>query len=169
MSYQDLQRAFEIIEESGGGDFEGAKPETLASLAEDALGLRFPPTYRGFLLRSGCGDITGCEFYGLIDDEFEDSSVPNGVWLTLRERQDSGLPKTLVIVYSDGMGTYFAIDTAQSTSGDENPIVSWQPDADPEVVASPHSPVRISDGPTANTPRNRGDFSGCAGLRARSL
>ncbi len=31
------------------------------------------------------------------------------------------------------------------------------------------SPVRIRQGSTAKTPRNRGDFSGCAGVRAGSL
>ncbi len=31
------------------------------------------------------------------------------------------------------------------------------------------SPVRNREGSTAKTPRNRGDFSGCAGARERSL
>jgi hypothetical protein len=34
---------------------------------------------------------------------------------------------------------------------------------------NPPSPVRIREGLTAKTPRNRGDFSGCARLRAGSL
>jgi hypothetical protein len=34
---------------------------------------------------------------------------------------------------------------------------------------NPQSPVRIREGLTAKTPRNRGDFSGCARVRAGSL
>ena len=34
---------------------------------------------------------------------------------------------------------------------------------------NPRSPVRIAEGPTPKTPRNRGDFSGCASVRAGSL
>jgi antitoxin YobK len=136
VSYQDLQKALRIIEERGDGDFVGPRSERLIELAETALDLRFPPTYREFLLRLGCGDIDGCEFYGIVDDQFVGRSVPNGIWLTLQERIDSELPKWLVIVYSNGMGTYFAIDTSAQTPGGKNPVVSRSSDGATRVVAS---------------------------------
>lgn len=53
------------------------------------------------------------EDYGVIDDDFESSAVPNGIWLTLQERTDSG----------------------------EHPVVRWdpgvsEPDDELEVVAA---------------------------------
>jgi hypothetical protein len=53
MSMQNYEKARELIGEAGGGDFEGAKPESLVAKAEAALGIAFPPSYRRFLLELG--------------------------------------------------------------------------------------------------------------------
>ena len=124
MSYKDLFSAFELIDENGGGDFEGGKDPALIEKAECTLGLKFPPTYRTFLEKLGCGDIEGLEFYGIIDGDFEKSSVPDAIWLTLNERK-SGLPTSLILIYSNGTGGYYAIDTSQIYSNGESPIVSY--------------------------------------------
>ena len=63
MSTQKFELARELIAGAGGGDFEGAKPESLVARAETALGLTFPPSYRRFLLEMGCGDINGLEIF----------------------------------------------------------------------------------------------------------
>ena len=86
MSLRNYQIAKSLIE-AAHGDFEEAKPETLIAAAERALEIKFPPSYRKFLLTFGCVDINGSEIYGVIDDNFENSAVPNGIWLTLNERQ----------------------------------------------------------------------------------
>ena len=65
MSIQNYEEAKRLIEESGDGDFEGIKPLSLVVKAEAALGIRFPPSYRRFLLEMGCGDIRGMEVFGL--------------------------------------------------------------------------------------------------------
>lgn len=98
MSNENYERARQLIEDAGGCDFEGPKPEMLVAKAESALGLRFPPSYRRFLLELGCGDINGLEVYGLIDGDFEKSTVPDGVWLTLNERREFGLDPAYLIV-----------------------------------------------------------------------
>jgi hypothetical protein len=123
MSMQNYESALKLIEEAGGGDFEGAKSELLVSKAEAALGLIFPPTYRRFLLEKGCGDICGVEVFGLVNDNFESSSVPNGIWLTLNERRSMALSPTLVLVGECGDGTYLAIDTERCDSNGESPVV----------------------------------------------
>ncbi len=97
--------------------------------AEAALGVRFPPSYRRSLESLGVGSIRGTEIYGIIDSNFRDSTIPDGIWLTLRERQDSRLPETLVIVCSTGDGDYVAIDTSKGTSESESPMVLWNPAA----------------------------------------
>jgi hypothetical protein len=137
----DVEAAIELIEANPDEcDFEGPRDERLVVLAEEALGLRFPPSYRMFLLRLGVGDFAGYEFYGLIDENFVDSSVPNGIWVTLRERRESGLPNHMVAVYSDGMGGLFVLDTSKADPDGECPVVVWTPGseagADLEVIAA---------------------------------
>jgi antitoxin YobK len=123
MSIQKYRQARDLIEGAGGGDFEGAKPESLVTRAEAALGLTFPRSYRRFVLELGCGDINGLEVFGLIDDNFENSAVPNGIWLTLNERRAIGLDPAFVIVGEAGDGTYYALDTRRVDSAGEAPVV----------------------------------------------
>ena len=141
MSLEDYREAVSLISaHSDSADFGGQRPAELVERAEAALGVRFPPSYRAFVRELGAGDVAGEEFYGITSDEFVDSSIPNGIWLTLREREDSGLPEHLVIVYEDGEGDYYAVDTSKEGSEGENPVVLWipgasQPDDDLEQVA----------------------------------
>lgn len=123
MSIQKYQQARKLIESAGGGDFEGAKPEPLVANAEAALGLAFPPSYRRFLLEMGCGNINGLEIFGLINYNFENSTVPNGIWLTLNERRGIGLDPAYVIVGVGGDGTYYSLDTRQVDSAGEAPVI----------------------------------------------
>jgi hypothetical protein len=135
MSLQNYQSAKSLIEESGG-DFEGPKPEALVASAEQALGLKFPPSYRRFLLELGCGDLNGLEIYGVIDEKFEGSSVPDGIWLTLNERQSIGLNHACVLIGDGGDGTYYAIDTRSVDGNGESPVVRLSVDgtqAEPEA------------------------------------
>ncbi|HYG66900.1 MAG TPA: SMI1/KNR4 family protein [Anaeromyxobacteraceae bacterium] len=124
MSWRDLERAFELIEVHPDlADFVGPREEALVRAAEKALGLTFPPSYREFLLRFGAGGFGGEEFYGVIDEQFEDSSVPNGVWVTLSERR-TGLPPDVVVVGATGDGDYYVL---RCTDASEPPVVLFQP------------------------------------------
>ena len=126
MSMQDLELSMRYIEEDGSGDFEGPKTDALVQLAEQRLGVKFPPTYKEFLLRLGCGDIAGVEFYGIIDENFDDSAIPNGIWLTLHRREKFGLDPAVLLVGQSGEG-YYAIDTSQTDDFGECPVVDWIP------------------------------------------
>lgn len=123
MSVQKYQQARELIESLGSGSFEGSKSESLVAQAEAALGLVFPPSYRRFLLEMGCGDINGVEILGLIDNNFEISSVPNGIWLTLNERRTIGLDPAYVLIREGGDGSYYALDTGRRDDMGESPVV----------------------------------------------
>lgn len=125
MSQTDLHHAFELIEDMGG-DFDGNKPSELVDKAEKALGCTFPPTYKEFISNYGCGDIEGLEFYGLTDDNFENSSAPNAIWLTLDERK-SGFPDNLVLIFSIGDGNYLALKVDELSGSNENPVVKVSP------------------------------------------
>jgi hypothetical protein len=123
MSIEKYKKALEIIERAGGGDFEGAKPESLVAKAERALAVSFPPSYRRFLLERGCGDINGLEIYGLINDNFEKSTVPNGIWLTLNKRRLIGLNVAFIIIGDGGDGTLYVLDTQNIDDTGEAPVV----------------------------------------------
>ena len=123
MSIKKYEQALDLIDEIGSGDFEGARPEALVSQAERTLGLVFPPSYRRFLLELGCGDIDGVEIYGLIDGNFEQSSIPNGIWMTLQQRKAIGLGDNFIVLGEDGDGTLHVIDTSVTFEAGENPVI----------------------------------------------
>lgn len=125
MSMQNLLKAFELIEDNiDRSDFEPEfKSEELIEKAENAIGFKFPPTYRLFLKQYGCGDIAGLEIYGLIKDDFENSSIPNGIWLTLNQRKKSGLQDCFLIISSTGDGFWYALDSSQANAEQEYPVV----------------------------------------------
>jgi hypothetical protein len=126
----DLRSALRLVDaKPEDGFFVGPRDPVLIASAERALGGRFPPTYREFVAALGAGDFGGFEVYGVIDGEFEEASVPNGVWLTLHERKSSGLPPNLVIVASTGDGSYYCVE--MSDDGD-TPVVVYQPGYPPD-------------------------------------
>lgn len=99
MSMEDLDRAIALIEaHPETASFEGPRPKMLVRAAERALGLKLPPTYRKFVIELGAGNMGSSEVYGLIDADFERSSVPDAIWATLRAREDDSLPLDLVVL-----------------------------------------------------------------------
>jgi len=131
MSMQDLNTAIDLIPGIPGAGFHGPQPDTLIESAEKVLGLRFPPTYREFLRRLGYGHVPGCDFYGLIHSDFENSALPDAVWITLRDRKSEGLSSSVIYISDTGYGGYYAIDTSQKTPEGESPVVvAWGADDD---------------------------------------
>ncbi|MEC7703213.1 MAG: SMI1/KNR4 family protein [Pseudomonadota bacterium] len=143
MSIQDLEKAFELIYHNGG-DFEGEKDNTLITKAERALGVVFPPTYKKFLRTLGCGDIEGLEFYGLIKADFENSSIPDAIWLTLNERK-SGLPIHLILIYSIEGGVYYALDTSEITENGEYPVVTYELNGNTQKIADDYGSFLLKE------------------------
>ena len=129
VSLQQLEMAFELVARSDIADFHGAKSEELIRQAENALELRFPPTYRAFVSRLGCGSLRGYEFCGLIDENFENSGIPNAVWLALRDRIDCGLPKSFIPICDTGLGGYYVIDVSRFNADGDSPVIEFWPGA----------------------------------------
>lgn len=125
MSQANLEKGLAMISQHATrAHFVGPRSEELVARAETALGLRLPPTYREFVRRLGAGNFGAAEFYGVIDENFSASSVPNGVWLTLDERRSAALPKNYVIVASSGTGEYYCLDVRDQG---EAPVVIMPP------------------------------------------
>lgn len=136
MSMTDYEQAMALIQTKGGGDFIGQRPEEWVAEAERKLGITFPPTYRRFLRELGCGGFRSEEFYGIVDADLLLGPVPNGIWLTLDERQCTQLGPSYFIVQSGGDGNWYAIDTAQRNSEGESPVLLLDVNCHPyEVVA----------------------------------
>jgi antitoxin YobK len=129
LSVEDLEHALHVIAKwQDDAFFAGERAEELVARAEDALGVRFPPTYRRFVRELGAGSFGSREFYGVIDDDWADSAVPDGIWYTLSEREE-GLSDRFVVVGAVGDGTLYALDTARAPDGGEAPVVVVDPGA----------------------------------------
>lgn len=127
MSMNSLLLAFQIIEndKSGLNNFSGNKEESLIQRAEQALKLNFPPTYRLFLEKFGCGGFGAFEVYGIIDDNFYKSSIPNSIWLTLDDRKLYNIPHSFIIIGSLGYGPCYVLDSSQPNKDGEYPVLVY--------------------------------------------
>lgn len=127
MSIDKVRKAIAIINQhQDDADFEGVKEEHLIDLAEKKLGVEFSDSYRFFLKNLGCGDLAGCEFYGIINADFTNSGIPDAIWLTIKERQESNLPNQYVIINSTGDGDYYVLDCSKDTNK-KGEVSLWSP------------------------------------------
>jgi hypothetical protein len=130
MSLEEYRSGRHLIDaHADEADFEGERPEELVERAEATLGRALPPSYRAFVRELGAGDIGGQEFYGIIHGDFENSGIPDAIWLTLRHRDSSNLPEPMILVAETGDGSYYALDTTRSDAAGEAPVVVWTPGA----------------------------------------
>ena len=134
MSMKDLDRALAIVAEHGGqASFVGPRSEIVVRSAEKALGLKLPPTYRRFLRELGAGSFGAAEIYGVVDIDFENSAVPDAVWVTVGARENDDLPADLVVVgHEDDEITCLQI----RPEAEEGPVMVINAGEDPERVGT---------------------------------
>jgi len=109
-----------------GAFVAGGQSEVMVSAAESKLGVLFPPSFREYLLKWGNVSCDGYEYYGLTSNsDFENASVPNCVWFTLKKRVDVGLPNSLIVFRNVNDEEYICVDTDQTLEGDERKVVIW--------------------------------------------
>jgi len=115
----------------------GASEETILA-AEEALGLRLPPSYRAFLKAFGYGGAGDTYLLGVCDSfELREPSFPNVVGINLAGRK-SGLPDhVLVIEERDGGGQY-ALDFSTCDQSGETAVVVW-----PSEACDPKKPLEV--------------------------
>lgn len=108
--------------------------ELTLQVAEQALALQFPASYRQFLLTVGWLDIDGDEIFGLGEDLPE--PYMNVISKTDNERSIINLPMPLVVVSQTYNGNLICLDTA-NRHADECPVlfVRFCPTADMKVIA----------------------------------
>jgi hypothetical protein len=104
--------------------FAGPRDAAVIEAAEHAIGRSFPTTYRRFVGEFGAGNFGSFEILGVLDANFEDSAVPDGIWYTLSERRDGGLPDNLLVVGEVGDGSLYCLDLDE---GEDPAIVVCEP------------------------------------------
>ncbi|MGT2950079.1 hypothetical protein BU202_02980 [Streptococcus cuniculi] len=127
---QAISLIFENIEMM---DYFGECSDSLIRLAEEALGVRYPDDYRDFVSRFGAGNFGSSEIYGVFKEDFENSSVPDSVWLTLLEREEIGLPHYLVIIYELGNGELYCLNYDKLNSVGEPTVTAFVPNGKPNT------------------------------------
>lgn len=131
MSRESYRKAIELMNENKNEcHFIGARSEILIKIAEKRLDLKFVGTYLEFLRTFGAGNFGSQEIYGLIDDDFENSSIPDAIWYTIIERREINLPNNLLIIYDNGIGELYCIDFNQQNEEREPCVVSYIPGID---------------------------------------
>jgi hypothetical protein len=106
----------------------GPATEHAVALAESTLSLRFPPSYRQFLLRYGASLCSGFEIYGL--PPVSDLDVPpqwsNVTAETLRLRPNC-LPEKSVHIAHDGMDHGYFLQCSLTDTVFEGAVIEWGP------------------------------------------
>ena len=111
-------------------DFVGEIPSGIITKAEEALKLEYTGSYLDFLQNFGSGDFNGEEIYGIVDSDFEDSSVPDAIWYTLQERKETNLPSNLLIIYDTGSEELLCLNFNDCDKTGEPKVVSYMPGID---------------------------------------
>lgn len=120
-------------------DVAGPASDMAIAAAENALGVRFPVSYRGFLSTYGAVLCGGLEIAGLFEGEYQDEpplwsdvvTTTNG----LRRASRGGIPASYIAISDDGGEYKFYIDVSQESSTGECPVVVLGPGAEGVVVA----------------------------------
>lgn len=134
MGMKNYQKAIKVIEQNKSQCyFAGQRSENDIILAEKVLGLKFSGMYKKFLKTYGAGSIGSEEIYGISSLDFENSTVPNGIWYTLSERKEINLPANLLVIYSTGDGELYCLDYNKINEEKEPAVVSFFPGFDLDI------------------------------------
>ncbi|MGG7621547.1 SMI1/KNR4 family protein [Bacillus coreaensis] len=133
MSVETYQKAKQIIHDNEDlADFIGGRSNELIKLAEEKLGVKFTGLYLDYLQTFGVGNFGAQEIYGIINDNFENSTIPDAIWYTLTERKEINLPNNLLVIYDTGSDELFCLDFNQLDEKGEPKVVSFVPGIDLE-------------------------------------
>lgn len=133
MSYKDYEKAVKLIEENEDlKDDIGGCSHKLIELAEKKLNLKFPRSYKDFLLKFGVLSFGSEEIYGIVREDFDNSRVPDAIWYTLVERREVKMPEWLLVIYDTGSEELFCLNLNNINDEGEPIVVSFVPGLDIE-------------------------------------
>ena len=147
MSRETYQQAINLMKQKEDEcDFVGKRPEKIIKIAENAIGFRFSKMYRDFVLNFGAGNFGSQEIYGVINDDFKNSSVPDAIWYTLTERKQYKLPNHFLVIYDTGMGVLYCLNFESVNEMGEPNVIEYIPG------------VKIDEQEFASIAKDFGDF-----------
>jgi hypothetical protein len=127
MGLADLDQALDLLRSDDVADFGQPVADATIAAAENALGIRFPPSYREFVKRVGFCAIGPRELYGITRSGLDATSVPSVIFATRSEREAGGLPPELLLIEESGGGEMYVLDTRAANSDGEAPVKMWTP------------------------------------------
>ncbi|TDL32831.1 SMI1/KNR4 family protein [Jeotgalibacillus sp. S-D1] len=131
MSIESYHQAKELIKRNNElADFVGGCSIDLIEKAQDKIDIIFSGMYRDYLKSLGAGNFGSQEVYGIIHDDFENSSVPDAIWFTLSERREINLPNHLLVIYDTGSDELFCLNYRDVNERGEPKVVSYLPGID---------------------------------------
>ena len=123
---KNIEKAYALLENCNLYTCRNSSVKTThVSKAETYLDIKFSETYKQFLLSYGFLYFGYRRIYGIIDDNFINSEVPDMVWLTEKSRKDFDLPHHIIPISDIGDGSDYALDLSQMNSEQECPVVVW--------------------------------------------
>lgn len=141
MSEKDYKKAKKLIlKNEDEADFEGGQPDELIRKAEKLLNLKFSGSYLDFLQTFGAGSFGSEEIFGVLGEDFENSSIPDAVWYTLSLRKQVNLPESYLVIYELGDGEVYCLDFQDLNEFNEPKVVSI------ELGENEFEPEWIADG-----------------------
>jgi hypothetical protein len=105
-------------------EFNGAKSEELVTSLETALGVKFPPSYRQFLLNFGGAFLTGNIISGIYESAPLMPNEGSTFGDTQRYREVFGMPNYLIVVAPDEDAPY-CLDSRETDENGEMPVVCY--------------------------------------------
>ncbi|MGW2818245.1 SMI1/KNR4 family protein, partial [Streptomyces sp. NPDC001415] len=108
----------------------------LIDAAEQAMGVRFPPSYRRFIEEFGSLDIAAEDFLGVYKTPMGGDTLWGSSHETLNAR-NVGMAHELIAIQQDGMGGIYVLDSSRPDDRGEYPVMIW------EVWRSTDAPMEI--------------------------
>jgi cell wall assembly regulator SMI1 len=134
LTFRKLQALIE--ERTAEADRFPPPSEAQIGEAEATLGVKFPRSYRWFLLTYGA--MSGAEdIYGVSHNLPDYLSLVQNV-LAERTQFEPHIPHSLIPVSPDGSGNHYCIDTARMVKG-EAPIIFWDHESDNTDLETTHA------------------------------
>ena len=99
----------------------------LIEKGEKYLDIKFPNTFKQYLKDFGSLTFGATEIYGVIDEDFINSSIPDAIWLTMKKRKELNLPKQFIEIYEVGEGTEFFLDTSKMKNNECSVVSMYVP------------------------------------------
>jgi hypothetical protein len=95
--------------------------DALIDQAESFLSVQFPEEYREFLRRFGTLEVGFVECYGIVGNDFINSSAPDAIWYTSKERANA-LPHHLAVLCDIDGDELYCVDLTGEVAA---PVVVW--------------------------------------------